>query len=62
MAKSKKTDKVSMKKRLTGAELLALPAEERGRILEEAAKKAAPYYEEGGELRFFEVEEPYHEY
>ena len=57
------TEKPPVKKRrLTGAELLALPTEERSRLFNEAMKKARKDYEEGGALRIFEVEEPYHEY
>jgi hypothetical protein len=59
----KDSDKPPVKKRrLTGAELLALPAKESNRLFREAAKKAAPYYKEGGELRIFEANDPIIEY
>lgn len=52
----------AQKKRLSGAELLALPPKEQDRIFRKAVKKAQKDYEVGGALRFFDVEEPYHEY
>ena len=59
----KDSEKLPQKKRrLTGAELLALPAKEQERLLREAAKKARKDYEEGGALRIFEANDPILEY
>ena len=55
--KPKKTER-----RLTGQELMALPAVEAARRLEAAAKLAAPDYEEGGALRIFEADDSFIEY
>jgi thymidylate synthase ThyX len=59
----KDTEKPPVKKRrLTGAELLALPAKEQDRLLFEAAKKARKDYLPGGALRIFEANDPILEY
>jgi hypothetical protein len=59
----KDTDKpLKKKKRMTGAELLALPAKERSRLFREAAKKARKDYLPGGALRIFDANDPIIEY
>jgi len=45
--------------RLSGRELLELPRAEASRLLQRAAKLAAPDYESGGALRIFDADDPY---